>query len=47
MMRAVGYRTGFFGLFGVCADGIEPSLDDPAAIEMMFDLFDNYELWTD
>ncbi len=47
MMRAVGYRTGFIGKFGVCADGIEPSLEDPAAIEMMFDLFDNYEHWTD
>ncbi len=46
LLRSAGYRTGLIGKFGVCASGIEPSLEDANALCSMFDVFDNYEHWT-
>ena len=47
LLKAAGYRTGFVGKFGIGADWIEPTLEDPAGSDRMFDHFDNYEHWTD
>jgi arylsulfatase A-like enzyme len=47
MLKSAGYHTGFIGKFGVAVNGIEPSLEDPDAIDKMFDHFDNYGHWTD
>lgn len=46
LLKSKGYRTGFIGKFGVCANGVEPSLEDPNALSRMFDVLDNYEHWT-
>lgn len=46
LLKSAGYWTGLIGKFGVCASGIEPSLEDADALDTMFDVFDNYEHWT-
>ena len=42
-----GYRTGLIGKFGIATNGIVPSLQDEDAVGKMFDVFDNYEHWTE
>ena len=46
-LKIAGYRTGLIGKFGIASNGIAPSLQDMSAVEKMFDVFDNYEHWTE
>ena len=46
-LKRAGYRTGLIGKFGIAAKGIDPSLEDEGAVDKMFDVFDNYEHWTE
>ncbi len=46
-LKRAGYRTGLIGKFGIAAKGIDPSLADEDALGKMFDVFDNYEHWTE
>ena len=47
LLKAAGYRTGFIGKFGIASNGIEPTLEDEAGIDKLFDHFDNFEHWTE
>ncbi len=46
-LKMAGYRTGLIGKFGIATNGIVPSLQDEDAVGKMFDVFDNYEHWTE
>ena len=47
VLKTAGYRTGLIGKFGIATNGIAPSLQDEDAVGKMFDVFDNYEHWTE
>ena len=46
-LKMAGYRTGLIGKFGIATNGIVPALQDEDAVGKMFDVFDNYEHWTE